>query len=246
MRTIDQISAEITDTAVIASQEIEKVALGQRPAVQMSMIQASERLPKLLEEMEELAIPSRLVGLFADGDKTSIDKAAKIVTKEGGVVLDAAQLYRSVVDLVEPSYSKDRNFCTTQYSLVIQKISQIATDLGYLEIQPPKFKEAICPDTASTLQHVKNCLRECGVGDQATKDLLTKSIVDAIVRNKISSSQIPVMVIGANSVQERNAISVLFSRSVNYTFLPEFVPTVAKVAALFKEQKQKNLEEEKD
>jgi hypothetical protein len=251
-RTIAEVSKDIETTTEIVNYVLEAVPSSQRPAVQTAMIQASERLPKLLDEMKEAVIPSKLIGLFADGDKTSIDKVAEFLTREnedgtnnGGIVLDAAQLYRSITDLVEGSYSRDRIFCTTQYSLMIQKISTIAIDLGYREIESPKFKETICPNTAATLAHIRNCLRECRVGDQANIDLLTKALVDAIVRNQIDSKQIPVMIIGVASMEERNAIATLFSRSFDYTFKVGFEPTAQKIVALFKAQKQVDVEEPK-
>jgi hypothetical protein len=250
MRTIAEVSKDIAEVTEVVSQELEGVPYGIRPAVQMQIIQASEKLPKLLQEMKEIVIPSKLVGLFASGDKTSIDKTASFLTEanpdtgktNGGILLDAAQLYRSVTDLVEPSYSRDRIFCTTQYSLMIQKITHIATDLGYLEIESPKFRETICPDTATTLSHIRNLLRECKVGDQANIDLLTKTVIDGIVRDGIDSKQIPVIVVGVGSVDERNAIATLFSRSTDYVFPVGFTPTVPKIVALFKAQKQADVE----
>jgi hypothetical protein len=237
-RTLAEVSKDVEETTRVVSQEIEAVHYTARPAVQMAMIQASERLPKLLDEMKSIVIPSKLVGLFASGDKTSIDKTAELLTKNEGIVLDAAQMYRSVTDLVEPSYSRDRVFCSTQFHLMIQKITSIAIDLGYLEIEAPKHRETTCPDTAATLGHIRRILRECRVGDQANIDLLTKSILDVIVREQIDSQKIPVMVVGVGSVDERNAIATLFNKSIDFTFPKDFDPTVAKIVSLFKEQKK--------
>jgi hypothetical protein len=245
MRTIKEISEEIETTNELLKREVDAVPYGVRPALRGQIIQASERLPKLLDEMKAVIIPSKLIGLFATGDKTSIDKTAEFLThtdeegkSNGGVVLDAAQMYRTITDLVEPSYSRDRVFCTTQFSLLIQGITEIGNNLGYQEIEAPKHKETTCPDTAATLAHIRNTLRGCHVGDQANIDLLTKNAIDAIVRDKIDSKQIPVIVIGVASVEERNAIATLFSRSVDFVFPTKFEPTAAKIVAMFKAQKQ--------
>ena len=245
-RTIEQISKDIAETTKVVSQEIEAIHYSQRPAVQMAMIQASERLPKLLDEMKSVVIPNRLVGLFASGDETSIGKVAEFLSSNSGVVLDAAQLYRTITDLVEPSYSRDRTFCTTQYSLMVQKVSEIGTNLGYQEIESPKFKESICPDTKSTMAHIRSMLRDCKVGDQANVDLLTKTIIDIIVKNKIDSKQIPVMIIGTSSKEEQNAISTLFNRTFDYKFPKDFTPDVQKIVNLFKAQKQPDLNEKEN
>jgi hypothetical protein len=246
MRTIKEISNDIEAANDLLTKEVDALPYGVRPALRAQMIQASEKLPQLLDEMKSVVVPSKLVGLFASGDKTSIDKVAEFLTANDGVVIDAAQVYRTITDLVEPSYSRDRIFCTTQYSLLVQGITKIAGDLGYLEIESPKFKETICPDTASTLAHIKNCLRECRVGDQANVDILTKTVIDAIVKNEIDSKQIPVMVIGVTSTEERNAIAVLFSRAVDYVFPTKFEPSAQKIVALFKVQKQVDVDEKEE
>ena len=242
-RTIKEISEDIETTNELLKREVDAVPYGVRPALRAQIIQASERLPKLLEEMKAVIVPSKVVGLFATGDKTSIDKTVEFLTQNGGIVLDAAQIYREITDLVEGSYSKDRTFCTTQFSLLVQGITEVGNDLGYLEIEAPKYKETICPDTAATLAHIRNTLRECHVGDQANVDLLTKGLIDAIVRDKIDSKQIPVIVIGVASVEERNTIATLFSRSVDFAFPLKFEPTAAKIVALFKAQKQIDTDE---
>ena len=244
MRTIAEIAQEIAENNKIVAQEIERIPVNNRPAVRISIIQASEKLPKLLLEMRESVIPSKLIGLFADGDEDSVNRVKDLLLKNEGVVLDAAQLYRTIADLVEPSYSVDRNFCTTQYGLMIQKISEIAINLGYQEIMPPRFIECICPDSQATLVHIRKILRECKVGDVANVDLLTNSIVDAIVRDEIDSKQIPVIVVGTSCQEEKNAISVLFSRTIDYTFPKDFIPTIQNITSLFKPQKQRDLNEE--
>ena len=242
-RTIAEVSKDIADTNAIFSQEIEAAPRGQRAAVQMAIIQASERLPKLLDEMKEVIIPGKLIGLFATGDETSLVKVAEFLKENDGIVLDASELYRSITDVIEPSYSKERVFCTTQYGLMINKLSDIGHSLGYREIESPKYNERICPDAACTTAHVKLCLRECKVGDQANVDLLTKQAIDVIVRNKIDAKQIPVMVTGVTLADEKNTIATIFSRTIDYNFPKDFTPTVKNITALFKQQKQQDLED---
>ena len=249
MRTLTNIAAEVSNNNKILSMEVESVPFGQRPAIHVAKIQASQKLPVLLEEIKSVVIPSRLVGLFATGDLTAINDTINVLTfskdKEGktngGIFLDVAQLYRSIVDLVEPSYGRDRTFSSLQYSIVIRKISEIGINLGYQEINPPKFASQICPDTASTMSHVRKMLRDCKVGDQANLDLLTNKVIDAIVRDKIDSKHIPVIVTEVNSQDEKNAIATLFSRIVDYKFPTGFIATSKTVAQLFREPKEEEI-----
>jgi hypothetical protein len=237
-RTIRDIIKDIQNTNSILRKEIESVPYGQRPALQIAMIQASEKLPRLLSEIKQVVVPTRLVGLFASGDETSINKTAAFLVENEGIVLNANKIYQDIASRVEPSYSKDRLFCTTQYSLMVGAISDIGLELGYLEIESPKFKELVCKTFADTVTHIKNTLRECKVGDQANVDLLTNAVVDAIVKEEIDSKQIPVIVTGVTSIEERNAIATIFNKSIDFTFSPDFEPTAEKIVALFKSQSQ--------
>lgn len=235
-RTTKDIIKEIQNANKILHTDIESIPFGHRPGFKGSMIQASESLPKLLEEIEKIVFPGSLVGLFAFGDEESIGRVGIVLNKTEGIVLDAQKFYQTIADLVEPSYGTDRLFCTTQYGLMIQQLKEIATDLGYLEIVPPPFIEKVCPKPQDTLLHVRNCLRDCNVGDQANVDLLKKEIVDKIVKEEIESKQIPVMVTNTLCADEQNHIAILFNKSNEYTFKPDFEPTIKNIISIFKGQ----------
>jgi hypothetical protein len=238
MRTLQEISKDLAEATASATMELDAVPYKNRAAAQTVIIQATEKLPKLLEEIKEVVVPNRLVGLFATGDTESTVRTALFLESNGGVVVDASKIYDDIADLIEPSYSKERIFCTTQYSLLIQGVRALASELGYLEVESPPFKETICKTREDTINHVRTTLRECGVGDMANRDMLSKQIIDTIVRDSVDSKQIPVLIVETSSVEERNAIAALFARSVDYKFAPGFVPTAAKVVSLFKATKQ--------
>lgn len=244
-RTLPEISKDIENANALLKTELPAIPFGQRPAMHTAMINAGASLPLLLEELKNEVIPSRLVGLFATGDLTAINETIEFLTKSDGISLDANEMYRSIVDLVEPSYGPDRTFSTTQYSLMIRKVSDIGINLGYLEINPPKYSECICPDTLSTMMHVKKMLRSCKVGDQANIDLLTNKVVDVIVTNKISSKFIPVIITGVTSQEEKNAIATLFCQTTDHNFKKDFKPTQKTIQQLFKQQAQENQEQDK-
>ena len=227
MKTTKEIIENIKKVNKTLHTDIDSVPYGQRPALQGSIIRASEKLPKLLEEIENIIFPNLLVGLFADGDKDSIDQVTTVLNKTEGIVLDAEKLYQTIVNLVEPSYGSDRKFCTTQYGLMVQELTAIATDLGYLEIVSPPFIEKVCKTRQDTANHVRECLSVNNVGNQLNVDLLKKEIVDKIVKEEIQSPQIPVMAINVSNHQ--------------YTFKPNFYPTIKNIIAIFKGQ---NPEEE--
>jgi len=240
--------SEVMDTIVelrkIINKEMESVPYGLRPSVSIAKAQAASQLDGLIEDVKSKTIPFSLVGLIATGDEQSIDSVAKFLTDNGGIVIDVAALYKQIASLVEPSYSIERIFCTTQYHLLVQGITVVATDLGYLEIEAPKFQEILCKTPTDTLNHIRNTLRDCGAGDQANKDLLTKQIIDAIIAGKIVSKQIPVLVMGVSSVEERAALSSLFGRITEFEFPPDFTPDVKNVTALFRVKKQQVQENE--
>jgi hypothetical protein len=243
MRTIKDIIDELRNTKAIIDHEIETIPFTQRQAWQTAVITARAKLPALTQEIKSLVIPKMLVAVFADGDVGSIKTVGSFLKENEGLVIDAERMYRSVVERVEPSYSTDRTFCSTQYHLMVQRVVEIAVELGYLEIQPPEFKDQICPTEADTLNYVRELLRNCGVGDQANTDFLGKEIVDTIVAESIDAKQIPVLVTGTSCNQERNRIATLFNTSHAYTFQSDFEPNVRNVTQIFKGQTPKETKE---
>ena len=241
MRTVKEVIKEIAVLRETASMSVENVPWGQRPAFQMSVIQANQKIPELLKELKGICIPGRLIGLFAYGDKEAIEETGAFLIDNEGIVLDAEAVYRSVADLVEPSYGPERVFdVAPQMALLVQKISEIGINLGYWQIEAPKFQEAICKDYAATLSHVRNILRECGVGDQANIDILTNEVIDAIVKGVIDSKQIPVLVKGVSSIQEQNAIATMFNKTTTHTFKSNFEPTEKSIVAMFKKEEEQH------
>lgn len=245
MRSTKDIIAELENTKAILDKEIETIPFSQRQAWSCAVVTARDKLPKLVEEIRNQIIPKTLVAVFASGDKQSIDKVSTFLIENEGLALDAEKLYRSVVDCVEPSYSSDRSFCSTQYHLMVHRLTEVGYELGYKEIQPPQFpKDKICKTESDTLIYVRELLRECGVGDQANVDLLAKEIVDTIIARRIDAKQIPVLITGVSCTQERNRIATLFNSSHDYNFQPNFDPTVRNVTAIFKGQTIKTEKEE--
>lgn len=244
MRQITEITQEITEAKKLIATDMDDVPYQYRASVRTQKVQAEHKLPYLLAEIKQVTVPTRLVGLFASGNANSVEKVADFLKANQGVVVDATKMYREITDTVEKSYGRDREFGSCQYSLVVQEISQIGIFLGYQEISSPKFLATLCPDTAATFNYIKKILREANIGDQANKDLLTLDILDAIVKGNIDSKQVPVMVLGVTSTEERNQISTIFSRIVEYNFASGFTPTVKNISNLFKSQKQSDLNEE--
>lgn len=233
IRNIQEIVKEIKNTNAILNQDIENIPYAQRPAVEIAITRAREKLPKLLEEIKQLVIPYRLVGLFATGNENSINEVGQFLAKNEGLVLDANKLYNDITALVEPSYGTEREFCTTQYHLMVQAVSSLAVDFGYLEVEPPKFINQMCPTKDDTLKLIKEVVRDCGAGDQINVDLIKKTIIDWVVRCNIEAKQIPVLIVGVTNPVEKNKIATLFCRTIDYNFEANFTVNAKTITALF-------------
>jgi hypothetical protein len=216
----------------------EDVPYGHRPALDMAKVAAANRLLELKNEIRLAYIPNRLLGVFAQGDPNTINAVASFMIRNGEIVLSAESFYSSLADRVEPSYGVSRIFNTTQYNLLIQAISEIGTELGYQQIEAPKYEEKVCLTKADTINHIKTILRKVHIGDQANLELLTKKLIDIIVNYKIESKNILVLITGTDSVEEQNFLSQLFIKSSNFKFNPTFSVTQKNVVALFKNQLQ--------
>jgi hypothetical protein len=216
----------------------DQIPYNNRPGFDIGQQTSRDTLLTLRSLIKSTYIPNKLVGLFPYGDFNAINSLCGFLISHEGIVLNADDIYSQITDSIEPSYGRDRVFSGPQFNLLIQTISKIGIELGYQQIEYPKYYEKACLTRQDTVKHVKTILRDSNIGDQLNYDLMMNKLVDTITAYKIDSKQIPVLVINTSSVQERNNLSRLFIKSSDYKLTPTFTINQKNVIALFKDQKQ--------
>jgi hypothetical protein len=234
MGKISDIVKQIESCNQTLELEIESIPWGHRPSVHIAKRKAEEKLVELKRDLKDVVIPGSLISVFATGDDQAVAATAELLLANGGVVLNGGKMYNDIVGTIEPSYGAERMFCTTQYGLLVKAISEMAQEFEYEEISPPPFREKMCKTRQDTFNHVVSILRECNVGPQLNKDFLTRQTLNDIIKGRIDSKLIPVLVVEPVTGLEGSLLHSLFSKSIDFEFPVGFEPTAKKVTAIFK------------
>lgn len=237
MREIKEIIEDIRETEKLACTKEEAIPYKSRGGMLVAIRTACERLPLVLKELENALIPNKLAALYASGDQVVLNDVAKFVRETGGVVLDGNALYRQIADRIEQSYSPSRTFSTTQYSIMLQGIREAALMFDYYELPVPKYQETICPDSRCTLAHIKKCIRN-SIGDDLSRRYLTKFLVESVLKLEKVSKVVPILVLDANTTEEKNILSPLFNTTNTFDFKPNFQLDQKTIVKLFKNQQK--------
>jgi hypothetical protein len=232
-RELKEIFKDIKETEKLACVKMEDVPYKSRGGMGIAIRSACEKLPVLLEELKTTAIPSRLSAVFASGDEATVSKVADFMRKNGGIVLDGNELYRKLVNAIEPTYDKTRVFSTTQHSLMLQGIRDIAQGLDFDDLPAPTYKETICKNSKETLEHVRKVIRS-SISDSFSKKYLVKDLVELLLKSGIDAPRIPILVVDVQSQDEKANLSTLFSTNIDYKFTPDFIITSKSLSKIYK------------
>jgi hypothetical protein len=235
-RQLVDIIEELNEVKKGATQNLDDFPYAVRQSRAIMKEQYKTRLAEVQKEFESTILPHRLVGLFVDGVAEDVKRLSDFIKNKGGIVIDANILYNKLADEIEPSYYVHRTFDTTQYGLMVSKLGDIGTDLGYSVMQHPVYKEATCPTREDTVQHVKMLIRNA-IGDDINLYFVKREILETVQREKLRAEQLVVLVYGANP-QEKQKISYYFNRFVQFNIPENYQPTNKEVSAVLKNKEE--------
>lgn len=233
-KKVDQLLTELRDARAAADTVMEEVPTKLRPGRQMAKNQALEALPSLIKAVESATVPTRLVGVFASGDPAVVAKVVAFLDANGGIVLDAGTMYRQLGEYVEPAFggATQRAFNTVCFTRMISALREQAQTFGYKMDRNPDYEETITPTTKEVTEHCRKLTRDA-YGDEPNLAVMTRAIIDAVVKGNLSNKRIPVLVLNA-AEDEQDTLSQLFTRVTSHEFSPEFEVTEESVVSTFK------------
>ena len=239
MRELKTIYKDIRDTEKLSLTKDTDIPYKSRPGMMMAVRAACERLPVLLEELQKTVIPNRLSAVYASGDETTISRVAEFIKKQGGIVLDANEIYRKIASNIELTYGNNRTFSTHQHQIMGQGIREIALNLDYRELPSPPYRETICPDMKATISHVRSSIRG-SIGDDFSKKYLVKALNEAILKSELDIPLIPILVVDVQSAEEKANLSPLFTTNTDFEFTPSFIISGKSLSQIFKNSQTGN------
>lgn len=247
MKEIKDLIKEIKSTRKDAETVYDDVPYKARASWGIKIRRAQDALPTLVEELKQAVIPSKLVAVFGAGSKKVMQEVSSFLQDNGGITIDASSLYESVSDAVEATYGTRRTFGVTQFVAMMNELRQIASNLG-CEVVQPDFNgnmEVVCKDKTATTTHVREIIKKF-ISDELNRKFLTKIIIDAVLSGSVDAKQVPVLVTGVQSLEDKAPLTSLFSTTIDYKFPTDFIVTKPNIVKLFKNPAKGNDAENRD
>ncbi len=234
---IQQVLETLKDAQKLADTDPGSVPYNVRPGFTFRISEAQRQLTGLTEELLALTVPDRCLAVFAEGDKDVVQALADMLIEYDELVLDAGKLYRDLAATIEPAFTPDRIFNTSQFALLVTEFQNRMIDLGVERPDVFEYKDGACFTVGDTVKHVRTLVRSA-VGDDLLLRTLKKQIVDAVIAADLDGPKLPIFVIGADPV-EIPALSGLFSKSKTRTFAAGTKVTPELAGGLFESFKTK-------
>ncbi len=174
---------------------------------------AEEAVQTLTKKIQKLSIPKRLIGLYATGDLKALTAMRKLMGKEGGLVINANKIYLDIAKDLEPTYGTDRLFKINTFMQLVTLYRNLAEDFDIINCPPLNYYETNCPKFNDTVEYVKKQIKDV-LGNELTIKVLTKDLVDGIIKDELDERYIPVMVIETNA-EDKRFLTRFFTKTID-------------------------------
>jgi hypothetical protein len=211
--SVSEIFEKIEEAKTIIETPWELVPFKVREGWNMGVTNAKESIGSLIKQVKERSIPSRLIGIFATGSNEGLLALHNLVKTGDGLVINANQVYIGLAQELEPSFGSDRIFKPSTFMQFVSLYRNLCEDNGIINCPSLPYFEANCPTSLDTINHVKIMVRSA-VRDDLTIKVLTKELIDGIIKGELDGKYIPVMVTQA-SEEDRKVLSKLFVKTVD-------------------------------
>lgn len=219
----------------MAALDIEEVPAKTRPGMQIAKRQAQNELAGLREVFSEYLHKSALA-VFVSG-KYANDFVSLANQEDPDILhVDLDDVYRRIADVVEPSMRQDREISPTQFSLMLGEYGAIGKSIGLTSMPALKYRQDTPRTKEALVTFIKNVVRE-SVGDELAIDTFRKNLLEKAESREYSRSVIPVLVTGATSVEEEQAVNKTCTKG-SFSFTIEEEPTKETVDEAFDKIKQ--------
>lgn len=173
---------------------------------------AEETVLNSTKQIQKLSIPTRLVGLYVTGTLEALSAMRELMEKEGGLVINANKIYLDIAKDLEPTYGTDRLFKINTFMQLVTLYRNLAEDFGTINCPPLSYYETNCPTFKDTVRYVKKQIKDA-LGDELTIKVLTKDLVDGIIKDELDERYIPIMVTEA-SIEDRKFLDKFFTKTI--------------------------------
>ena len=212
----------------------DKVDFRMREGFGIARNNAEEMVQKLTNDIRKLSIPTRLIGLYVTGTAENLAALRKLMETEGGLAINANKIYNDIAKDLEITYGSDRLMKIHTFMQLVTLYRNLAEDFDTINCPPLNYKEVECPTIKDTANYVKKQIRGA-LGDELTVKVLTKDIVDGIIKHGLEGKYIPIMVTDASDDDKRLFLNKFFTKTINLNLTETTEVTKESISKTIKE-----------
>lgn len=186
-----------------------------RAGFEMSQAQAKRDIveleKKLAAEISDIAVP-----VFVDGEKAAV-LAETMKDQTSLAIVDLDKVYGTLVQSVEATIGRSREFGVTQFSKIVTTLRQTAVESGLAGVNVPSFGEpVIVPSAKETADVVMKFCNQIVGPELALQFVRTEAAKQAVVEIEGKVAVFPVLILSAPE-SVRDALTKAFKKPLSLT-----------------------------
>jgi hypothetical protein len=210
MKTLEKLSAELDETEKDAAIIVDELPPNVRGGWATKVTEAKEALPRLKAQYRATLLRNA-VAIFVNGDKAKVAAFAKLADEEGGIVVDASDLYTRLAKEVELTLGDQRSWGIHQVHKFHLALQEVMHDLGLNQLPMPSRGEMpLVPTFDDTVAHIRHVLRDA-VGDELNSLYIEEATAKRARAIRYIGVMAPVLIVGAQP-DEQNVLAKSFSK----------------------------------
>lgn len=174
---------------------------------------ALDTIQTLKKKLKDLVIPSHLVGLYVTGPNEVLEALSGLIGTYEGLSVNANQAYLDIAEELKPTFGSDHMVKLDTFMKLNNLYYGLAKEYELQELPPLQYSETECPKFPDLVDYVKTQIRTA-IGDRLAVKVLTRAILNGILKNELSGKYIPIMVTQASDA-DKNALNKLFIKTTD-------------------------------
>ena len=175
--------------------------------------EALDTIQTLNKQLKHIVIPGHLVGVYVTGLQDAVEALGDLITNYDGIFINANQVYLDIAEELKLAFGSDHNVKLDTFMKLTNLYYGLAKEFELQETPPLNYSEVVVPKFKDLVDYVKIQIRGA-VGDSLATNVLTRSILDGILKRELSGRYIPVMVVQASD-SDKNAFNKLFIKTTD-------------------------------
>lgn len=156
--SFEKLSKELEIVTATANRDIEAMHFSVRPTWAVAIQNAKDRLV-VLKALHKEALLQNGVAIFVEGDKEKVSQVISQMSANGGITVDASELYTRLANEIEPTLSDARTWGVAQTHKLHLGLQEVMSELGLSEMpMPARDSMPVVKDPAATAAHVKEVI----------------------------------------------------------------------------------------